>query len=102
MNRRWVVLALVFAGMVISYIDRGNLPELMQQFDFSDPDRPNSHRTSTIVPQQALFFMNSPMAVDVARRVTSRPEFLASTSDRGEPQLSAPIIYLGRRACAAW
>ncbi len=36
MNRRWVVLALVFAGIVISYIDRGNLgiaaPSIMREF----------------------------------------------------------------------
>ncbi len=25
MNRRWVILALVFAGILISYVDRGNL-----------------------------------------------------------------------------
>ena len=59
---------------VYGYVDRGNLPELMQNFDFSNPDMPNSARTSTIVPQQALFLMNSPMAVDVARRVTARQD----------------------------
>jgi hypothetical protein len=59
---------------VYGYIDRGNLPELMQQFDFSDPDMPNSKRASTTVPQQALFLMNSAMSVDVARRIVSRPE----------------------------
>jgi len=59
---------------VYGYIDRGNLPELMQNFDFSAPDMPNSKRTTTIVPQQALFLMNSPMAVDVARSVIARKE----------------------------
>lgn len=59
---------------VYGYIDRGNLPELMQHFDFSAPDMPNSKRTTTIVPQQALFLMNSPMAVDVARSVIARRE----------------------------
>jgi len=59
---------------VYGYIDRGNLPELMQQFDFSDPDMPNSKRASTTVPQQALFLMNSPMSVDVARHIVSRSE----------------------------
>ncbi|MDB5328997.1 MAG: hypothetical protein JWP03_148, partial [Phycisphaerales bacterium] len=54
---------------VYGYIDRGRLPELMSQFDFGDPDRANSRRTSTIVPQQALFLMNSPMSADVARKV---------------------------------
>jgi hypothetical protein len=66
---------------VYGYIDRGQLPELMSQFDFPDPDMANSRRATTIVPQQALFFMNSPMAVDVARKVTSRPEFAHARDD---------------------
>jgi hypothetical protein len=66
---------------VYGYVDRGDVPELMQQFDFSDPDRTNSSRTSTIVPQQALFFMNSPMSADVARKVTTRAEFTAAADD---------------------
>ena len=66
---------------IYGYIDRGNLPELMAHFDFSDPDMPNSKRTTTIVPQQALFLMNSPMAVDVARRVVDRPEFKRADND---------------------
>jgi hypothetical protein len=35
---------------------------------------PNSKRSSTVVPQQALFLMNSPMAIDVARKVIARRE----------------------------
>jgi ACS family D-galactonate transporter-like MFS transporter len=39
MSRRWIVLALIFAGILISYIDRGNLgiaaPSIMKDFDFS-------------------------------------------------------------------
>jgi hypothetical protein len=66
---------------VYGYIDRGNLPELMQSFDFSDPDMPNSKRATTIVPQQALFLMNSAMSIDVARRIVARPEFLNARDD---------------------
>ncbi len=54
---------------IYGYVDRGNLPELMAHFDFSNPEAPNSKRTSTIVPQQALFLMNSPMSIDVARNI---------------------------------
>jgi hypothetical protein len=53
----------------------------MSQFDFADPDMVNSKRTATIVPQQALFFMNSPMAVDAARKLTERPEFVSARDD---------------------
>ena len=39
MSRRWIVVALIFAGILISYIDRGNLgiaaPSIMQEFGFS-------------------------------------------------------------------
>jgi MFS family permease len=39
MTRRWIVVALIFAGIVISYVDRGNLgiaaPSIMQEFGFS-------------------------------------------------------------------
>jgi mono/diheme cytochrome c family protein len=66
---------------VYGYIDRGNLPELMSAFDFSDPDMPNSKRSTTIVPQQALFLMNSSMTVDVARKIVDRPEVVAATAD---------------------
>ncbi len=62
---------------VYGYIDRGNLPELMSHFDFSKPEMTNSKRATTIVPQQALFLMNSPFTVDVVRRIVSRPEFPA-------------------------
>lgn len=38
MTRRWVVVGLIFAGIVISYVDRGNLgiaaPSIMQEFGF--------------------------------------------------------------------
>ena len=60
---------------IYGYIDRGNVPEIMSLFDFSDPDMPNTKRATTVVPQQALFLMNSPMAVDVARRIVLRSEF---------------------------
>jgi len=66
---------------VYGYIDRGHLPELMSLFDFSDPDMPNSKRSSTIVPQQALFLMNSPMSVGATRDIVARPEFCAASND---------------------
>jgi hypothetical protein len=78
---------------VYGYIDRGRVPELMEQFDFADPDMANSRRTTTIVPQQALFFMNSPMAVDVARKVTSRPEFVEAKDDAGRVAALYEVLY---------
>jgi hypothetical protein len=78
---------------VYGYVDRGDVPELMQQFDFSDPDRANSRRTNTIVPQQALFFMNSPMSADVARKVTTRSEFTTATDDAGRVKAIYNVMF---------
>jgi hypothetical protein len=59
---------------VYAYIDRGGMPDLLMQFDMSDPDQPNTRRTSTVVPQQALFLMNSPFAGLVVQNIVKRPE----------------------------
>jgi hypothetical protein len=66
---------------IYGFIDRDKLSELQSQFDFADPNMTNSARSTTIVPQQALFFMNNPLAVEVARNVNSRPEMMKATSD---------------------
>ncbi len=66
---------------IYGFIDRDKLSEFQSQFDFADPNMANSTRGSTIVPQQALFFMNNPLAVEVARNVNARPEIMKSTSD---------------------
>ncbi len=78
---------------VYGYIDRGNLPELMAHFDFSDPEMPNSKRASTIVPQQALFLMNSPMTIDVARRVVARPEVATARNDIDKIYMIYRVIF---------
>ena len=82
-----------FRRTVYGYVDRGNVPELLQQFDFGDPNRPNSRRTSTIVPQQALFFMNSAMSADVAEKVCSRPEFIKATDDYARVYAIYEVLY---------
>jgi len=66
---------------IYGFIDRDKLSEFQSQFDFADPNMANSTRGSTIVPQQALFFMNNPLAVEVARNVNARPEMAKATSD---------------------
>jgi mono/diheme cytochrome c family protein len=78
---------------VYGYIDRGKVPELMSEFDFADPDMANSKRTSTIVPQQALFYMNSPMAVNVARKVTRLPEFIDATTVSDRVKALYTVLY---------
>ena len=57
------------------FIDRRNLPEVYNQFDFANPDITSGKRYETTVPQQALFMMNSPLVVEQARNLVNRPEF---------------------------
>ncbi len=78
---------------VYGYIDRGNLPDLLQNFDVSDPDMPNTRRATTVVPQQALFLMNSAMAVDVARKLVDRPEFTAARDDVGRIRALYEVLF---------
>ncbi|MBL9136086.1 MAG: PSD1 domain-containing protein [Verrucomicrobiales bacterium] len=59
---------------VYGFVERQNLPGIFRTFDFATPDTSSAQRFQTTVPQQALFFMNSPFAIDQARRLARRPE----------------------------
>lgn len=63
------------------YVDRRRLSDTLSQFDYGDPDQANSKRNSTIVPQQALFFMNNPLSVEVARAVAARKDVVNAMSE---------------------
>jgi hypothetical protein len=69
---------------IYTLIDRRNPAELLTQFDYPSPDVESGRRYETIVPQQALFLMNSPMVIEAARKLVDRPVFaqLKSDSDR--------------------
>jgi hypothetical protein len=57
-------------------VDRQNIPNFARDFDFPAPDMSVPQRTQTIVPQQQLFFLNSPLVMEHARaaaRVATRP-----------------------------
>jgi hypothetical protein len=66
---------------VYGYIDRRELPEMMNYFDFANPSMSTGKRHETTVPQQALFMMNSPLVVDVARKLLNRPEMTLAKTD---------------------
>ena len=78
---------------IYGFIDRDKLSEFQSQFDFADPNMANSIRGSTIVPQQALYFMNNPLAVEVARNVNARPEMTKASSDEERVTLLYRIMY---------
>jgi Protein of unknown function (DUF1553)/Protein of unknown function (DUF1549)/Planctomycete cytochrome C len=66
---------------VYGFIERQNLPGVFRTFDYATPDATSPKRFTTTVPQQALFFMNSPFAVDAARGVANRPEIHDATDE---------------------
>jgi hypothetical protein len=66
---------------IYTWIDRGNPPELLTQFDFPNPDVPTGRRYETIVPQQSLFLMNSPLVVESARSLVHHAAFAALKTD---------------------
>jgi len=57
---------------VYGFIDRQFLPGALRSFDFANPDMHNPQRSETTIPQQALFFMNSPFVVEQARALAAR------------------------------
>ncbi|WP_150107240.1 PSD1 and planctomycete cytochrome C domain-containing protein [Pedosphaera parvula] len=78
---------------VYGYVDRRNLPEVYNQFDFANPDIETGKRYETIVPQQALFMMNSPLVVEQARNVVNLPDFLNLRDDEKRIKLLYNIVY---------
>ena len=81
---------------IYGYVDRLHVSDLLSQFDFSDPEMVNSKRISTVVPQQALFFLNNSMTVDAARHLVNRPELDQATDD--DARISALYRILYQRA----
>ncbi len=59
---------------VYGFIERGRVPALLSAFDFASPDQHAPMRYTTTVPQQALFFLNSPFVAEQSRALVARPE----------------------------
>jgi hypothetical protein len=53
------------------FIDRQNLPSVFRTFDFANPDTHCPERYENIVPQQALYLMNSPFISDQSKKVSA-------------------------------
>jgi hypothetical protein len=70
-------------------VDRADLAEVFNTFDFATPDTPMGKRYETIVPQQALFLMNSPLVIEQVRNVVNREAFQNADSD--EARIEAAV-----------
>ncbi len=66
---------------VYGFIERQNLPGFFRTFDFASPDAHTPRRPLTTVPQQALYLMNSPFAIEQATYLANRPEVQQAATD---------------------
>jgi hypothetical protein len=80
---------------VYGYIERQNLPAFFRTFDFANPNAHTPERPQTTAPQQALFLMNSPFAVEQASFLASRSK--SSAEAKALPQQAEPAADRVRR-----
>ena len=78
---------------IYDYVDRANLADVLVNFDFATPDMVTGVRHVTTVPQQALFLMNSPMVIELARRLVAMPDFVDIVDDAGRLNFLYERIY---------
>ncbi len=77
---------------VYCFVERQNIPAIVQTFDFANADTSTSRRPMTTVPQQALFALNSQFMLDRASALAKR---IGSVSSEQETQQLFTIV-LGR------
>ena len=72
-------------------IDRDNVPELLDLFDFADPNITSTGRSESIVPTQALYLMNGDFAATSAATMAASLE--QNYSSR-EAQMQAAFLLV--------
>ena len=78
---------------VYGLVDRANLPNMLGAFDFANPDLSTGQRNSTVVPQQALFMMNSPLVIEQARNAVQRGDLKSLPNDPERVKMLYRLIY---------
>jgi len=82
---------------IYGFVERQNIPALVQSFDFANADTSTPRRNQTSVPQQALFALNSPFML-------ARADALAKRVAGAEPKQRVPRLFAyvyGREPSAA-
>lgn len=70
---------------IYGLVDRQDMPNALQIFDFASPDVSTDQRPRTTVPQQALWMMNSPLVIDQASKLAAR----AAAAKQGDDRIRA-------------
>jgi cytochrome c553 len=71
-NRRRTIYARVRRSVYVCNSGTGGVDRMLQLFDFPDPTTSVDHRTTTTVPLQGLFFLNSDLVMGAAERLSAR------------------------------
>lgn len=77
---------------IYAFVERQNIPAMVQTFDFANADTSTSRRSQTTVPQQALFALNSEFML-------ARSKAMAQRVGQGGPSEQVSRLYafvLGR------
>ena len=72
---------------------RNDMYELFATFDYTDPSVSFGRRPSTVVAQQSLFIMNSPLVASQAESLASRILNTESTDDAGRVSAAYEICF---------
>ncbi|MCX7423936.1 MAG: DUF1553 domain-containing protein [Planctomycetia bacterium] len=78
---------------VFGLVDRQSLPGTFRAFDFASPDQSVERRSRTMVPQQALFALNSPFVVEQAKGLAARPEVASVTEPSGRVAALYRVVF---------
>jgi mono/diheme cytochrome c family protein len=78
---------------IYGFVDRLNMAEFMKNFDMANAQLSTGKRHQTVVPQQALFRMNSLLVIEQARNVIDRPEFKRATNDNDKIKALYELIF---------
>jgi mono/diheme cytochrome c family protein len=78
---------------VYGSIDRNDLLALYRIFDFANPDLSTARRDATTVPQQALFFLNSPFVMEQACVMVDQPSFRQLEDETGRIRFLYQHVY---------
>jgi hypothetical protein len=99
------------------FIDRQNLPAVFRTFDFANPDTHCPKRFENIVPQQALFLMNSSFVHDQAKHLIQQKGFVNVANDKAKLQflhqtifqrnpstteIQEALVFLSPKGAASW
>jgi hypothetical protein len=78
---------------IYSYIDRQDMPGIFRTFDHPSPEATSPARFETVVPQQALFLMNSPFTIEQAKYLAARTETLAGPDLEERIQKTYQLVF---------